>query len=260
MHYYKFNIPDWNLATSHLTLEEEAIYFRLINYYYDTEQPIPAETQSVIRRLKLGSHSDMVGLILSEFFTLTEKGWCHFRCDEVIDEYHSKADSNRKNGIKGGRPKKNNNLDNNPEITQTVIETKPNNNPNITLTNNHKPITNKLINTQKTGKIKIDTPEGVSENVFQDFLRLRKELKAPVTETALAGLIREAKKAELNLQQVLEICCQNGWRGFKADWVKSNEAIREKNRSTITEADIAKAARPGETRDQVWRRLMSAKA
>jgi uncharacterized protein YdaU (DUF1376 family) len=52
MHYYKFNIADWHLATSHLTLEEEAIYFKLVNFYYDTEQPIPAETQTVIRRLR----------------------------------------------------------------------------------------------------------------------------------------------------------------------------------------------------------------
>ena len=70
MHYYKFNIADWHLATSHLSLEEEAIYFRLINYYYDTEQAIPEETQSVIRRLRLGSNSEIVGIILKEFFTI----------------------------------------------------------------------------------------------------------------------------------------------------------------------------------------------
>jgi len=70
MYYYKFNIADWHLATSHLSLEEEAIYFRLINYYYDTESPIPVETQSVIRRLRLGSNSEIVGIILKEFFTL----------------------------------------------------------------------------------------------------------------------------------------------------------------------------------------------
>ena len=62
MHYYKFNIADWHLATSHLTLEEEAIYFKLVNFYYDTEKPIPLETQMVIRRLRLGSYVDSVGL------------------------------------------------------------------------------------------------------------------------------------------------------------------------------------------------------
>lgn len=128
MYYYKFHISDWLVATSHLTLEEEAVYFRLLNFYYDSEQPIPIETQSVIRRLRLGSSSDTVSLILAEFFNLREDGWHHNRCDTEIAEYHSKAEINQKNGAKGGRPR---------VKTQSVIP----GNPNETLTTNHKPIT-----------------------------------------------------------------------------------------------------------------------
>jgi len=127
MHYYKFNIGDWHLATSHLSLEEEAIYFKLINHYYDTEKPIPLETQSVIRRLRLGSVSDIVGLVLQEFFSLENDGWHHLRCDEEIAKYHHKAEVNQKVGKLGGRPKK----------TQSVSE----NNPQITLTTNQEPLT-----------------------------------------------------------------------------------------------------------------------
>jgi uncharacterized protein YdaU (DUF1376 family) len=137
MHYYKFNIADWHLATSHLSLEEEAVYFKLINFYYDTEQPIPLETQSVIRRLRLGSHKETVRLVLQEFFVLQENGWHHLRCDDEIQKYHHKAEVNQKVGKLGGRPKKINDLRNNPEITQTVST----NNPQITLTTNHKPLT-----------------------------------------------------------------------------------------------------------------------
>ena len=138
MHYYKFNIADWHLATSHLRLEEEAVYFKLINFYYDTESPIPLETQSVIRRLRLGSQKETVGLVLHEFFVLQEDGWHHLRCDDEIQKYHHKAEINQKVGKLGGRPKKINDLNNNPQITQTVSK----NNPQITLTTNHKPITN----------------------------------------------------------------------------------------------------------------------
>jgi uncharacterized protein YdaU (DUF1376 family) len=137
MHYYKFNIADWHLATSHLSLEEEAVYFKLINFYYDSESPIPLETQSVIRRLRLGSQKETVGLVLQEFFVLQEDGWHHLRCDDEIQKYHHKAEINQKVGKLGGRPKKINDLDNNPQITQTVSK----NNPQITLTTNHKPLT-----------------------------------------------------------------------------------------------------------------------
>ena len=106
MHYYKFNIADWALHTAHLSLEEEAIYFRLINHYYDTEQPIPLETQPVIRRLRLGNDSDLVNVILSEYFVKTEKGFVHNRCETLLKEYRKTAKKNKANGAKGGRPKK----------------------------------------------------------------------------------------------------------------------------------------------------------
>jgi hypothetical protein len=34
-------------------------------------------------------------------------------------------------------------------------------------------------------------------------------------------LQREALKAKLSLQEVMELCCKNGWRGFEASWIKS---------------------------------------
>ena len=153
MYYYKFNIADWHLATSHLSLEEEAIYFRLINYYYDTESPIPQETQSVIRRLRLGSHSDIVGIVLQEFFILDSDGWHHKRCDDEISQYHDKAEVNQINGKKGGRPKK----------TQSVSK----DNPDITLTKNHKPLTNNnnVIRVKKTPKIGLPEDFCISESI-----------------------------------------------------------------------------------------------
>lgn len=63
-------------------------------------------------------------------------------------------------------------------------------------------------------------PNGVSINVWQDFLKYRKALKAPVTDTAIAGFVREANKAGISLEQALTTTIENNWRGFKADWLK----------------------------------------
>jgi len=164
MHYYKFNIADWHLATSHLSLEEEAVYFKLINYYYDSEQCIPKETQSVIRRLRLGNHEETVGLILKEFFDFKDGFWHHARCDEVIANYHKKADTNKKVGKLGGRPKKINDLENNPEITQTVSEI----NPQITLTTNQEPITSSKPKKRKTAILL--SKDTMPEN-YEEFIR-----------------------------------------------------------------------------------------
>ena len=142
MHYYQFNIADFNLHTAHLTLEEDAVYRRLIDFYYDTESPIPEETKSVIRRLRLGNYSDIVDTILNEYFTLEGDGWHNYRCDIEISAYKSKAEKARQNGKKGGRPPKDKGLETqlvnsaNPEITGSKANQE-------LLTNNHKPVTNK---------------------------------------------------------------------------------------------------------------------
>ena len=83
---------------------------------------------------------------------------------------------------------------------------------------------------------KTKTPEGVSDLVFKDFVKLRNGLKAPVTETALKGLQREANKAGITLQAVLELCCQNGWRGFQASWIldKQKKTSGDKNREIMS--------------------------
>jgi len=219
MHYYQFNIKDWHLHTSHLDLEEEAIYFRLINFYYDTESPIPKETQSVFRRLRLGS-IEKANAILKEFFTLTKKGWVSRRCEEEIKNYQKFLEKQKLNGKKGGRPSKYNGVEQNPKITSGFILDNPNetqDKPKKSLTNTHKPIPN----THKP-IIKTITPSGVSDSVFQDFLKLRKSLKAPVTETALKGIEREALKAKISLEEALSLCCARGWRGFKAEWVTAD--------------------------------------
>ena len=80
------------------------------------------------------------------------------------------------------------------------------------------------------------TPEGVEVSVWRDFQKLRKSQRAPITDTALAGIRREAGKAGVSMNDALQLCCERSWRGFKAEWVadKPGKAIaptyRERDR------------------------------
>lgn len=71
----------------------------------------------------------------------------------------------------------------------------------------------------KSSRKRPPTPDGVSDAVWQDFLKLRRAKKAPVTDTAIAGIAREAAKAGITLDAALQTCCLRGWQGFKAEWV-----------------------------------------
>jgi len=66
-------------------------------------------------------------------------------------------------------------------------------------------------------------PEDVAEQVWNDWLALRKAKKAPVTETVLEGARKEAGKASMTLEAFLRIWCRRGSQGLEASWLKSTE-------------------------------------
>lgn len=120
MRHYPFHVGDYIRATAHLDMIEDCVYRRLIDLYMETEQPIPNETQQVIRRLRLGSSGLILDTILQEFFTLeADNCWHNSRCDAEISEFKRLAEVSRINGKLGGRPKKTQQVIlANPEITQ----------------------------------------------------------------------------------------------------------------------------------------------
>lgn len=62
---------------------------------------------------------------------------------------------------------------------------------------------------------------GVEEQHAKDWLAIRKAKRAPLTETALDGVIREAKIAGITLAQAIKESAERGWQGFKASWLAS---------------------------------------
>lgn len=81
----------------------------------------------------------------------------------------------------------------------------------------------------RTVKATISTvckPESVSEQTWKDWLSHRKSKKAAITDTALAGIQREAAKAGWSMEEALAECCLRGWVGFNAEWVARRGAAQ----------------------------------
>lgn len=131
MHHYPFHIGDYLIKTAHLSVDEDCAYRRLLDLYYESELPIPNETQTVSKRIRMANHQDTVAYVLQQYFMLHDDGmWHQSHCDEVISAYHLKCKHNRDAGLKGGRPK-------NPNGFQRVPKNNPNQEP---ITNNQEPI------------------------------------------------------------------------------------------------------------------------
>jgi biotin operon repressor len=69
-------------------------------------------------------------------------------------------------------------------------------------------------------ELKLLLDAGVDTNVAQDWLRIRKAKKAPLTETAWEGVKREAAAAGMTAAQAVKHATENNWQGFRAAWLK----------------------------------------
>ena len=65
----------------------------------------------------------------------------------------------------------------------------------------------------------VSKPDDVDDQVWMDFLTIRKAQRAPLTTTAVDGIRTQAGRAGLSLDAALRMCCERGWRGFKAAWI-----------------------------------------
>ncbi len=69
---------------------------------------------------------------------------------------------------------------------------------------------------------RLQKPEELTDEFWQDFLAYRKQKKAPVTERVVSLLRKEAKTAGWKLEEVINEMMVRNWTGFKADWVKDD--------------------------------------
>ncbi len=84
--------------------------------------------------------------------------------------------------------------------------------------------TNKNVKNVKNVKKHTDKPAGLSDPVWLDWKKIRTVKRLPITTTALKKIEREALKANMSLNQAIEKCAEEGWAGFKAEWVKRAES------------------------------------
>jgi uncharacterized protein YdaU (DUF1376 family) len=209
MHYYYHHIGDFIKDTSFLTNEELGIYMKLIWLYYDSESPLENNPSTLAIKIGARDKVNQVEGILNLFFKLENNKWHQSRCNRELENYKKLSESGKKGAEKR--------WGNHRESIATPLP--PHSHPNATLiaTNNQEPITK--------NQIKDITPEGVSESIFKDYLEVRKAKKAKWTQTALKGLQREAEKAKMSLQDVIQLCCERNWVGFKAEWANSQNPV-----------------------------------
>jgi uncharacterized protein YdaU (DUF1376 family) len=207
MHYYQFNIGDYKSHTEHLSEMEDLTYRRLLDWYYLHESPIPLDESEVARQIRMRSHSDCIAVVLREYFERTDDGWIHHRANKELakaGEKSQKASESAK--VRWSKQKDANALPSQSESNAT------HNTEHITQNTRHK----------KNATV-VACPPDVAEQVWQDWLALRKSKKAAVTSTVLEGARKEAFKLDWPLEKFLVEWCTRGSQGLKAEWIADKQ-------------------------------------
>lgn len=256
MNYFPFHIGDYAAHTAHLEPMEDLAYRRLMDLYYLREEPLPASVQELARLIRLRQHTDAIQAVLDEFFVLTEEGWRSERCENEIAEMRARQEAtesreeHEKERMRRHRERRSKMFDALRAVgvvppydigtreLQRLYEEKCDvagddagddlkRDGNVagafgaTAVPTPTPTpTPKKNNTPRAVQHSAERPEGVDEVVWNDFLALRTKQRAPLTSTAIKRFVSEAAKAGLSVNEVLELCCSRGWRGFSAEWVK----------------------------------------
>jgi len=219
-------IGDYLSDTARLTTEQHGAYLLLLmDYWKSGKLPDNDLILAQISKLSPDAWSNAKAMLM-QFFTIENGYWIHQRVEKELTKSVENKTKYHNRAVKGAKARWDNALSNASSNTNAMLEqcSSPSPSPSS-------------LPTTTTSRKTISTPDGVSDSVFKDYIQLRNKLKAPVTETAIKGLEKEAQKANMSLEAVMVICCQNGWRGFKADWVKDktpNNQNKERNQSVLS--------------------------
>ena len=188
-------------------------------YYWVSRNKIISEIplayskpDTVYRALKLLAEKEVIEHIKEgkkDLIRLTEKGkkWNVAGTIQGDAKLGNKSDSEINPDKLGNKSE--NNSDENPTYNNTS------NNPN---TSNNK--TKELA--KKPTKYKPEKPDGVSEQVWDDLLALRKTKRAVESQTAWNTIFNALEKAQQatghSLEQIITEWVSADWKGFRFDW------------------------------------------
>lgn len=235
MNYYSHNIGDFAVETKYMTFEQKGLYIDMIDRYLSTGKPLDTHWVATIKRL---ASEGAVDAVLMLCFEERDGSFYNERCEKIIADYEAMAEKNRRNALK--RSKKTTETEANKPLGNNGNGTSlPSGNPLATqsvATNNHKPRTNNqecVIDTRpkttRTKTQKLVKPEGVSDQVWDEWQALKRKLCKSCTQRMVDAIVREADKADMTVEEAMTYQLEKGWKGFEAEWVHN---AQPKNRPT----------------------------
>ena len=159
MLYFPFHVGDWITGTKLMSAIEKGVYIDLLTYYYSVERPITEDECRRIARAYAGAEQDAMQYVLQNHFAYVDGAYVHKKCEEIISqtlekqadisEKKRKAARARWNKEKQGIRPDQQNAPVDARAYAGAEQMQSTCNTDAMLTNNHKPITKNINNTNK---------------------------------------------------------------------------------------------------------------
>jgi uncharacterized protein YdaU (DUF1376 family) len=223
-------VADYLSSTTRLTTEQHGAYLLLIiDYWKSGRLPDDDSILANVTRLSMDAWAKHRG-VLQGFFEVSNGEWIHTRIEKEIEKSGDLKLAQIKKSILGNYVKYGK-IDQRVETDLILKEWwaieslrhSPKDSPKAPPSPSPSPSPTHLSKDKKNTATVVATPVGVSDSVWQDFVKHRKAKKLQVTQTVIDGIQREATKAGWMLESALAECVIRGWQSFKAEWVKDKE-------------------------------------
>jgi len=215
--YYKWFWQDWraNRKAQRMSYIERGLYRELLDECW-VEGFIPNDI-SILAEI-CGCPNDVMASawqVLESCFELVDDKYINKKMESMRTEKDTERLIKSLNGKKGGDSKS--------------LKSKPKKANGKQVLASAKQVVATANIEEKRREENISVPEGVSESLWFEFINYRKKLKAPVSETVLKRLTKEANLANMNMSEVISTIMFKGWKSFEADWIKKEQPIQKVN-------------------------------
>lgn len=228
MNFYKHFIGDFQRDTGHLSLTERGAYLALMHHYYATEQALPADHAALCRIASAFSKPERDAVkVAAKFFEMRDGALWHKRIEAELERAEGTSDTNRRIALEREARKRA------EKVARDEHEACTKRAPNVPETSHeqstpHSHSQNQIPKTEEKGSPRkreptLPAPEDVAEQVWKDWVQLRKAKRSTVSETVVAEARAEAQKAGMTLERFLSVWCIRGSQGLQADWIKPHE-------------------------------------
>ena len=237
MHYFTRNIGDYHKKAGRLSILQHGAYTLLLDACYDRERFPTLEEAIDWTWAHSAEERKAVEFVLRKFFILKDGLYVQDRIREEIEAYRQKGITNKRIAVEREERRRAEKHASSTTRAQGVNDSSPNQEP---ITNNHKPITSNQLDYSCW-------PQQPAQQTLDDWLAMRKRLKANVSQTVINRFASELKKAVqfgYSVDFCLQECVTRNWRGFEVQWLLN---------SGVSHAQSKRFTQPSDNRDKAAR-------